>query len=60
MRAPRMGIIGGSGLYRMEGLTELQELHLDTPYGPCSDALVQGLLGGVPVVFLPAMAATII
>lgn len=52
MDSPRIGIIGGSGLYRMEGLTELQELHLDTPYGPCSDALMQGLLGGVPVVFL--------
>ncbi len=52
MESPRIGIIGGSGLYRMEGLTELRELHLDTPYGPCSDALMQGLLGGVPVVFL--------
>lgn len=52
MDHPRIGIIGGSGLYRMEGLTELRELHLDTPYGPCSDALMQGLLGGVPVVFL--------
>ncbi|MDZ7812176.1 MAG: S-methyl-5'-thioadenosine phosphorylase [Ideonella sp.] len=52
MDHPKIGIIGGSGLYRMEGLTALQELHLDTPYGPCSEALMQGLLGGVPVVFL--------
>ena len=48
----RIGIIGGSGLYQMPGLTEIEERHLETPYGSPSDALILGKLEGAPVAFL--------
>jgi len=48
----RLGVIGGSGLYAMEGLEERQTLTLDTPYGAPSDELVIGRIGGIEVVFL--------
>ena len=47
-----VGIIGGSGLYQMDGLLNSQEHLIDTPFGAPSDALVTGQLHGVPVVFL--------
>ena len=53
MTTPKIGIIGGSGLYEMEGLTDVQETKVDTPFGPPSDAYIQGTLAGRPVVFLP-------
>lgn len=49
---PRIGIFGGSGLYRMEGLTDQREQLVDTPFGAPSDALLVGQLGGVEVAFL--------
>jgi len=49
---PRIGIFGGSGLYRMEGLTDVREQVVDTPYGAPSDALLLGRLGGIDVAFL--------
>ncbi len=52
MEAIRFGIIGGSGLYKMEGLSDTREIMLDTPFGKPSDAIVTGLLDGVPVAFL--------
>jgi len=48
----RLGVLGGSGLYAMEGLENVQELTVDTPFGPTSDSLRLGLLGGMEVVFL--------
>jgi 5'-methylthioadenosine phosphorylase len=48
----RLGVLGGSGLYAMEGLEEIQELEIDTPFGRPSDALRLGTLGGMEVVFL--------
>jgi len=48
----RFGIIGGSGLYRMEGLADMREIIVDTPYGAPSDAIATGTLDGVPVAFL--------
>ena len=48
----RIGIFGGSGLYRMEGLTEVREQVVNTPYGTPSDALLLGKLNGVEVAFL--------
>ena len=48
-----IGIIGGSGLYEMEGFTDVEELTLDTPFGPPSDHLVLGTLEGKSVAFLP-------
>ncbi|HYV74979.1 MAG TPA: S-methyl-5'-thioadenosine phosphorylase [Candidatus Binatia bacterium] len=47
-----IGIIGGSGLYSMPGLTEVQEISLDTPFGAPSDAYVLGTLSGRKVAFL--------
>ncbi len=52
-RRARLGVIGGSGLYQMEGLEEIEEVHVDTPFGAPSDALVLGRLGGERVAFLP-------
>jgi 5'-methylthioadenosine phosphorylase len=49
----RVGVIGGSGLYEMEGMTEVEEVRLPTPFGEPSDAITIGLLEGVRVAFLP-------
>jgi 5'-methylthioadenosine phosphorylase len=49
----RVGIIGGSGLYDVEGIAELQEVRLDTPFGAPSDAYVVGTFQGQRVAFLP-------
>ena len=48
----RIGIIGGSGLYKMQGLEESREVRLKTPFGDPSDALVVGTLAGKRVAFL--------
>jgi len=48
-----LGVIGGSGLYDMEGLEEVSEVALSTPFGEPSDAFVVGRLQGVRMVFLP-------
>jgi 5'-methylthioadenosine phosphorylase len=48
----RLGVLGGSGLYAMEGLEDLQEITLDTPYGSPSDSLRLGRIGDLEVVFL--------
>lgn len=47
-----IGIIGGSGLYGMEGLEDVREIRVKTPFGAPSDALLLGTLDGVPVAFL--------
>jgi 5'-methylthioadenosine phosphorylase len=49
----RFGVIGGSGIYRMEQLTDVQEINVDTPFGPPSDAYIVGKLHGQRVAFLP-------
>ncbi|MDV2989848.1 MAG: S-methyl-5'-thioadenosine phosphorylase [Dehalogenimonas sp.] len=46
-------VIGGTGLYDIEGLTDVRELELDTPYGQPSDSIVTGTLDGVRMAFLP-------
>lgn len=48
-----LGVIGGSGLYDMEALTDVEEIRVETPFGYPSDALIRGNLDGHPVVFLP-------
>lgn len=50
---PAIGVIGGSGLYEIEGLTEVKEIKVDTPFGPPSDTIVQGIMSGRRVCFLP-------
>ena len=47
-----IGIIGGSGLYSMAGLTQVREVRLKTPFGEPSDAIVTGTLEGKRVAFL--------
>jgi 5'-methylthioadenosine phosphorylase len=47
-----LGIIGGSGLYSMTGLTDTREIHVKTPFGEPSDAIVLGMLEGKRVAFL--------
>jgi 5'-methylthioadenosine phosphorylase len=47
-----IGIIGGSGLYKMEALKDVEEIRIDTPFGQPSDALILGSLEGTQVAFL--------
>jgi 5'-methylthioadenosine phosphorylase len=57
MRTPMIGIIGGSGLYDIPGLQNRERRRVDTPWGPPSDELLFGDLGGVRCVFLPRHGA---
>lgn len=52
-KVPAVGVIGGSGLYEIDGLENVDEVTLSTPFGDPSDAFVTGTLEGVPMVFLP-------
>lgn len=53
MHEARVGIIGGSGLYNVEGMTEMRKVKVSTPFGEPSDAIILGSLEGVRVAFLP-------
>jgi len=53
MAQARIGVIGGSGLYEMEGLTDVEEVRVKTPFGEPSDLIVIGTLEGRRVAFLP-------
>ncbi len=48
-----IGVIGGSGLYDMEGLEQVERIRVETPFGEPSDEYVTGVLNGVKMVFLP-------
>lgn len=48
----KIGIIGGSGFYNIEGIENIKKVDVETPFGAPSDEFVIGLLGGVEVVFL--------
>jgi len=50
---PAIGVIGGSGLYQMEGLEDTTEQKIDTPFGPPSDEVIGGKLNRRQVYFLP-------
>jgi 5'-methylthioadenosine phosphorylase len=52
MEKAQIGIIGGSGLYQMEGLTDIREISVETPFGTPSDNFILGTLDGVRVAFL--------
>ncbi|WP_088240854.1 S-methyl-5'-thioadenosine phosphorylase [Calothrix rhizosoleniae] len=52
MAEARIGIIGGSGLYKMDALQNVREVEIPTPFGSPSDALILGTLENTPVVFL--------
>jgi 5'-methylthioadenosine phosphorylase len=53
---PAIGVIGGSGLYQIDSLTEAREYKIETPFGAPSDAIIGGELGGRSVFFLPRHA----
>jgi len=53
MATYRIGIIGGSGLYSIDGFTHQKWSRIKTPFGPPSDALLTGRLHGRELVFLP-------
>jgi 5'-methylthioadenosine phosphorylase len=53
MPTARIGVIGGTGLYDIEGLTDVKEVRPETPFGKPSDAIVVGKLGGLGIAFLP-------
>jgi 5'-methylthioadenosine phosphorylase len=53
MAAPVIGIIGGSGLYEIDGLADVAWRRVASPFGETSDEFCFGRLGGQPVVFLP-------
>ena len=53
MKTPRIGIIGGSGLYHIEGFTRQKWVEVKTPFGDPSDQFLTGELAGREVVFLP-------
>jgi 5'-methylthioadenosine phosphorylase len=52
MAIAQIGIIGGSGLYKMDALKEVEEIELQTPFGRPSDALILGTLAGTRLAFL--------
>jgi len=52
LSSARLGVLGGSGLYAMEGLEDVREITLDTPYGSTSDSLRLGRIEDIEVVFL--------
>ncbi|MEB3218740.1 MAG: S-methyl-5'-thioadenosine phosphorylase [Nostocales cyanobacterium 94392] len=49
----QIGVIGGSGLYKMDALKNVEEIEIDTPFGKPSDALIVGDLADTKVAFLP-------
>jgi 5'-methylthioadenosine phosphorylase len=53
MSEVKIGVIGGSGLYQMEDMTEVEEVTIATPFGDPSDKFVIGSLAGQRVAFLP-------
>ena len=52
MTKAKIGIIGGSGLYKMDALKDVREVQVDTPFGAPSDALILRSLDGISVAFL--------
>jgi 5'-methylthioadenosine phosphorylase len=53
MLQAKIGVVGGSGLYRMEGMTDVEEVSVVTPFGNPSDVITIGNVSGVPMAFLP-------
>ncbi len=53
MPQAKIGVIGGTGLEDIEGMTDIEEVEIDTPFGKPSDAIIIGRLAGVGIAFLP-------
>ena len=58
MSEVELAVIGGSGLYDMTGLSNVESIHIDTPFGKPSDAILLGTLHGRRVAFLPRHGRT--
>ena len=48
-----LGVIGGSGLYQMDGMSDVREVRVETPFGDPSDTITVGRLGDTSLAFLP-------
>ncbi len=53
MPRARIGVIGGTGLYQIDGMTDIRENFIETPFGDPSDSIITGKLNGVGIAFLP-------
>jgi len=53
MPQAKIGVIGGTGLYKVEELTDIEEVDINTPFGKPSDVITTGKLEGVGIAFLP-------
>ncbi len=53
MPQAKVGVIGGTGLYDIDGLTDIEKVDIDTPFGKPSDSIIIGRLEGVGIAFLP-------
>ncbi|MGQ9629755.1 MAG: S-methyl-5'-thioadenosine phosphorylase [bacterium] len=53
MKEVKIGVIGGSGVYQIEGLTDMERAEVDTPFGKPSDTIFVGTISGRRVAFLP-------
>ncbi len=53
MAEAKIGVLGGSGLYHMAGMTDVEEVQVSTPFGPPSDVITVGRVEGVSIAFLP-------
>jgi 5'-methylthioadenosine phosphorylase len=52
-QAAKVGVIGGTGLYEMDGLVDVREVAIETPFGDPSDVITVGVLDGTGIAFLP-------
>ena len=59
MTQTKIAIIGGSGIYDIEGLEGAEWLTVESPWGAPSDAILTGRLGGIEMAFLPRHPATL-
>jgi 5'-methylthioadenosine phosphorylase len=53
MNQIKIGVIGGTGIYKIEDLKDIEEIDIDTPFGKPSDSIFTGTLDGIKVAFLP-------
>jgi 5'-methylthioadenosine phosphorylase len=53
MAQAKIGVIGGTGLYEIDGMTDIKEIHVETPFGDTSDNIILGKLNGTGIAFLP-------
>jgi 5'-methylthioadenosine phosphorylase len=52
----RVGVIGGTGVYQIDGISDIRHIDMDTPFGKTSDSIITGTIDGIEVAFLPRHA----